>query len=293
MLQAKAVKAVAVIIVSWNVRKPLQDCLESIFRLPKDEQPRQVIVVDNASTDGTVTMLREQFSAVIVIANTENKGFAAANNQGLRQTQAPAVLLLNPDTIVHPGALPRLLQAFIDHPKAGVVGPKLLNADGSRQPSVRRLPTTAALAATALKLRHLWPSFPALKKHMAEDLDPEQEQVVGQVMGAAFLIRRELINSIGLLDEGFYVWLEEVDYCRRAADAGWETWYVPQALVTHLGEASFKQQPNVLRQRRWMRSVQHYAKKHFNIFQRVFLWKCGWLGVGMTWLATRGKGVQV
>lgn len=274
----------SVIIVSWNVRKPLQDCLESIFRLSENELPSKIFVVDNASTDGTVAMVQQNFPKVTLIANKENKGFAAANNQAIVQIPGGAILLLNPDTIVSAGAFLRMLKAFTDHPKAGIVGPKLLNPDGSVQPSVRRLPTAWALAAIALKFRHFWKNFPALRNYLATDLDSTFEQKVGQVMGAAFLIRREVLNTIGLLDEGFHVWFEEVDYCKRAADAGWETWYVPTAQVTHLGGQSFQQQPSVTKQRQWRQSVQHYAKKHFTLWQRAVLWKCGWIGVGLTWV---------
>lgn len=280
-------KDVAIIIVSWNVRKPLQDCLESIFRLPSNEKPHQVIVVDNASTDGTVDMLRKHFLEVMVVANQSNLGFAAANNQGIRLSGAPAILLLNPDTIVHPESLARMLQAFAAHPKAGIVGPKLLNTDGTVQPSVRRLPSAAALIAIALKIGHVWKNFGPLRRYMATDLDENVEQAVGQVMGAAFLIRRELIKAIGLLDEKFYVWFEEVDYCKRAADAGWETWYVPSATITHLGGESFKQQPNVQKQRRWQKSVQRYAQKNFTYWQRLLLWKFGWVGFYITLVATK------
>lgn len=273
----------SVIIVSWNVRRPLRDCLESIFRLPETEQPHKIILVDNASKDGSVEMVRQRFPSVTVIANIENRGFAAANNQGLKKIKTGHVLLINPDTIVHPGSLPRMLRAFGDHPKAGIVGPKLLNLDGTVQPSVRQLPTPLALAAIALKLRHIWPSFPPLRRYMAAKLNVELEQTVGQVMGAAFLIRRGLIDAIGQLDENFHVWFEEVDYCKRAADVGWETWYVPAARITHLGGQSFVQQTSLQKQLQWFHSVQYYARKHFSVWQRIVLWKCGWLGVGVTW----------
>ena len=275
----------SVVIVSWNVRKLLQDCLESIYRLPAAEQPRAVFVVDNASNDGTVQMVQTNFPQVQLIANQENRGYAAANNQALAQIPNGDVLLLNPDTLVHAGAFPRMLQAFADHPKAGIVGSKLLNVDGSVQPSVRQLPTVSALAAIALKFQHFWPGFPPLAKYMARGLDTEREQAVGQVMGAAFLIRRSVISQIGLLDEGFHVWFEEVDFCKRAADADWETWYVPTAHVTHVGGQSFAQQPSVLKQRTWYQSVMHYSRKHFSFFSRAILWKCGRIGIAATWIA--------
>ena len=278
-------KDVAIIIVSWNVRKPLQDCLESIFRLTQNEKPHQVIVVDNASTDGTVDMVRQQFPEVTMVANQTNVGFAAANNQGMRLSGAPAILLLNPDTLVHPGSLPAMVHAFVQHPKAGIIGPKLLNVDGTVQPSVRRLPSATALIAIALKIRHVWKNFPPLQRYLATDVDENAEQAVGQVMGAAFLIRRELMKAIGLLDERFYIWFEEVDYCKRAADAGWETWYVPNATITHLGGESFRQQSNLQKQRQWQKSVQRYAQKHFTYWQRLLVWKAGWLGMCLTWVA--------
>ena len=112
----------SVVIVSWNVKIALQDCLESIFSLPVGEQPRKVFVVDNASNDGTVAMIRQHFPIITLIANTENKGFAAANNQAIAKISNDDVLLLNPDTVVHPGAFPRMIQALVDHPKAGIVG---------------------------------------------------------------------------------------------------------------------------------------------------------------------------
>lgn len=275
----------SVVIVSWNVSKLLRDCLESIYHLPLAEQPREVFVVDNASTDGTVEMVREQFPQVRCIENSENRGFAAANNQAIKNSTSQNVLLLNPDTVVHAGAFSKMLQVFVSHPKAGIVGPKLLNFNGSYQPSVRRLPTVTALAAIALKLRYLWPNFPPLRRYMAADLDSENEQAVGQVMGAAFLIRRSVINKIGMLDEGFHVWFEEVDYCKRAADAGWETWYVPSATITHIGGQSFAQQPSVPKQQQWHRSVLHYSRKHFSKLATGFLWLVGRNGLFATWCA--------
>jgi len=231
-------------------------------------------------------MVRERFPHVQLIANDQNRGFAAANNQALTKIHSGDVLLLNPDTIVLPGAFPRMLQAFADHPKAGIIGPKLLNADRTIQPSVRRLPTFAVLVAVALKFTHFWKSFPPLAKYMAKDIDPEQEQKVGQVMGAAFFIRRAVLDRIGTLDEGFRIWFEEVDYCKRAADVGWETWYVPKATVTHLGGQSFGQLPSVEKQRQWSNSVVWYSRKHFSKFATGWLRVAGSFGITATWVAS-------
>ncbi len=276
----------SVVIVSWNVRKLLQECLESIFRLPATEQPRKVFVVDNASMDGTAAMVRERFPQVQLIANSDNRGFAGANNQAMQASEGLPVLLLNPDTLVPPGAFPRMLQALTDHPRAGIVGPKLLNADGSLQPSVRRLPTPTVLVAIALKFSHWWPSFPPLRRYMAVELDYTAEQPVGQVMGAAFLIRTDVIRQIGLMDDGFHIWFEEVDYCKRAADAGWETWFVPSAAITHLGGGSFNQLPSLAKQRVWAASVLRYSRKHFSRLATVLVRIAGWKGLALVWLAS-------
>lgn len=277
----------SVVIVSWNVSKLLRDCLDSIFCLPLTEQPKQVFVVDNASNDDTVEMVREKYPSVSLIVNSANRGFAAANNQAIEKIATGAVLLLNPDTKVYLGTFPRMLRAFADHPKAGIIGPKLLNQDGSYQPSVRNLPSVCALTVIALKLRYVFPKLPVLKKYLATDLKTDKEQVVGQVMGAAFLIRREVIKSVGLLDEKFHVWFEEVDYCKRAANAGWGTWYIPEAVVTHVGGQSFAQQPSIQKQYRWHKSVIRYSRKHFGLFGTLVLLIVGWLGLGFVWAATR------
>ena len=271
----------SVVIVTWNVKTLLQDCLESIFRLPEGERPATVFVVDNASSDGTVRMVREQFPHVQCVANAENRGFAAANNQALARIPTGHVVLLNPDTVVHPGVFAQLLDAFSRHPRAGIAGPTLLNPDGTHQQSVRRLPTPTALVAVALKMRYWWPSFPPLRAYLARDLQVSVEQRVGQVMGAAFAIRRELLDTVGTLDEGFRLWFEEVDYCKRAADAGWETWFIPSAKVTHVGGQSFAQQPSVAKQQQWHASALRYSTKHFSRAGATCVKLAGIFGIGI------------
>ncbi|RJO59256.1 glycosyltransferase family 2 protein [Candidatus Parcubacteria bacterium] len=268
-------KELAVIIVSWRVKTQLRDCLESIYALAEPQQPGEVFVVDNHSNDGTNEMLKADFRQVKLIANQENLGFAKANNHALAQTQKPFIFFLNPDTKVTEGAFARMLQVFERHERAGIVGPKLLNPDNSLQKSVRNLPTPLALVAIFLKMRFWWPNFPPLKKYLQIDFDYDREQSVGQVMGAAFLVRRKVFEEIGNLDEKFWIWFEEVDFCMRAKNADWETWYTPEAKIFHTGGESFSRQSSFRKQRQWFASVLKYSQKHFNYFSTFCLFVFG------------------
>jgi N-acetylglucosaminyl-diphospho-decaprenol L-rhamnosyltransferase len=221
----------SVIIVSWNVRDLLRRCLGSIFNAPKG--PRlQVIVVDNASTDGSVEMVETEFPIVQLICNAENRGFPAANNQGMAVADGRYVLLLNPDTEVIGAALGVLVAYADEHADAAVVGPKLLNPDGSIQHSRYRFPT---LATALFESTWLQPVAPRrlLDRYHALDLPNNVPCDVDWVRGAALFVRRQAITQVGLLDEGFFMYSEELDWCRRFRDAGWRVVYLPAAQVVH------------------------------------------------------------
>jgi len=192
----------------------------------------EVIVVDNASTDGSVEMVREEFSDVHLIANAQNRGFPAANNQGVAVAQGRYVLLLNPDTEVLGDALATMV-AFADaHPDVGVLGPQLLDPDGSVQSSRRRFPTllTAFFESTWLQ-----PYAPRrlLERYYALDRSDDATQDVDWVKGAALMARREAIEQVGPMDEGFFMYSEELDWCRRFREAGWRVVYLPSARIIH------------------------------------------------------------
>ena len=232
----------SIIIVSWNVGEDLLRCLESI----KENRPCEgfeTIVIDNGSTDGTVEAVRKSFPEVVIIANDENRGFAAANNQGIVQSKGEYVLLLNPDTIVHSGAMDTLIGFMDSHPDIGVCGPKLLNEDGSTQRSVRRLPTFRAVLYrhTIFKLTGLFRG--QYNKWMMKDFAYDCQKEVFQLMGAALLIRRLVIDQVGLMDENFFMYYEEVDLCYRIKQTGWHIVFNPEAEITHLGGRSAEQIP--------------------------------------------------
>ena len=250
----------SIIIVSWNVGEDLLRCLESI-KVNRLCERFETIVIDNGSTDGTVETVKKSFPEVVIIANDENRGFAAANNQGIIQSKGEYVLLLNPDTIVHSGALDTLISFMDSHPDVGVCGPKLLKEDGSIQRSVRRLPTFRAVLYrhTIFKLIGLFRS--QYNKWMMKDFAYDCQKEVFQLMGAALLIRQSVIDEVGLMDETFFMYYEEVDLCYRIKRAGWRIVFIPEAVITHLGGKSAGQIP-VDKQIMAMTSLLKFFKKH-------------------------------
>lgn len=228
----------SVVVVSWNVRDLLRRCLLSIIASSQARLSAQVIVVDNGSTDGSAQMVRREFPDIHLIANTENRGFPAANNQGLAVARGRYILLLNPDTEVIGDALSEMV-AFADaHSGVGVVGPQLVNADGSVQPSRRRFPT---LATALFESTWLQPYAPRrlLARYYVLDRPDDEIQEVDWVTGAALMARREAVEEVGPLDEGFFMYSEELDWCRRFRETGWRVVYLPTARIVHcVGKSS-------------------------------------------------------
>lgn len=221
----------AIVIVSFNTRDMLRDCLRA---LPAAVGPLSCMtyVVDNASGDGSVEMVRAEFPGVELIASDKNLGFARANNVALERADARYLLLLNPDTEAEPGSLERLV-AFMDaHPRAGACGPLLLNSDGTLQPNGRRFPT---LLREVLAVTGAWRLVPRWyeRRLVYGRADLKAESEVDQVSGACILVRRDAMAQVGPLDDRFFMFYEEVEWCRRIRDTGWEIWLVPAARVVH------------------------------------------------------------
>jgi len=219
----------SVVIVSWNVRDLLRQCLRSIL---DGRAPIEIIVVDNDSTDGSVEMVQAEYPGVHVIVNSENRGFPAANNQGISVAQGRYVLLLNPDTEVVGDALETMVAFADEHLGVGVVGPQLRYPDGSVQSSRRRFPT---LVTAFLESTWLQPYAPRrlLDRYYVLDQPDDAVLDVDWVKGAALMARREAIEQVGLMDERFFMYSEELDWCRRFRDAGWRVVYLPTARIVH------------------------------------------------------------
>lgn len=221
---------VSVVVVTWNARDHIERCLESV-------RGRDVIVVDNGSTDGTVDLVRERFPDLRLIEQ-ENVGMGGGNNTGMRAAEGRYFLLLNSDAWVEGDGLDILL-AFADaHPDAAVVGPRLQNVDGSLQRSVRGEPTLWSMSTEYFFIRKLAPHTDLLNPLYVGGFDHDAVREVDWLSGAALLVRREAADAVGLFDENFFMFSEEADWQTRFRRAGWKVWFCPDALVTHVGGAS-------------------------------------------------------
>jgi N-acetylglucosaminyl-diphospho-decaprenol L-rhamnosyltransferase len=249
----------SVVIVNWNVRDLLQRCVESVLS-SKRSITTEIIVVDNASVDGSVEMLRAEFPQTVLIANPENRGFPAANNQGIAAAQGRYVLLLNPDTEVLADALDALVQYMDAHPDVGLVGPQLLHPDGQVQSSRRRYPTLATLFFESTWLESLAPRA-LLRRYYVLDQPDNAVLDVDWITGAAMLARREVIQQVGGMDERFFMYSEELDWCRRIKAAGWRVVYHPEARVIHY-EGKSSEQAMPARHVNFQRSKIRYARKY-------------------------------
>lgn len=247
-----------IIIVSWNVREALLCNLACLFST-KDMVVREVIVIDNASSDQSAAAVREQFPEARVIENDWNAGFAAAVNQGLRCARGRHILLLNPDMLVREGALDRLVQCLEQNKRIGVLGGKLESHDGTVVQSVRRDPGIVDQLAIALKVPHIFPSV--LRRYLAGDLDLSRSQSVDQLRGSFFAFSRSVADLVGPFDEGYYLWFEEVDFCRRVREAGLLVHFEANICAEDAVGLSFAQVSTRRKQRLFMRSQRYYFKK--------------------------------
>jgi len=217
----------SILIVNWNTKALLIQCLKSVH-LKMGKGKREVFVVDNGSVDGSVESVKEKFPEVIVIQNPMNLGFAKANNQAMKRSKGKYILLLNPDTQMKEGVI-EILIAFMDaHPKVGVAGAQFLNSDGSKQNSIANFPSLATELLNKSLLRFLFPkTFPGKERNLSEPIE------VDSVIGACMMVKREAMEQVGLLDEDYFLFLEETDWCYRMKKAGWKVYHVPQAEIYH------------------------------------------------------------
>ena len=256
----------AVCIVNWNTRDHLRRCLEALGE-HAGGLDLQVIVVDNASSDGSADMVRAEFPGVDLVANDENAGYARGNNQALDRVEADFALLLNPDTIVSDGALQALLACAQRHPKAGAVAPKLVYPDGRLQRSCRSFPTPDVVIYEILRLSRLFPWSRRFGKYKMTWWAYDDERTVDQPMASAFMLRRAAVREVGIFDEDFPIFFNDVDLCKRLWDSGWEIWFTPEATVTHAHGAStsqVKRRMIVESHRSFLRFYRKHYRGHVN-----------------------------
>jgi len=239
--------SLSVVTVSWNTRDLLRECLESL-KQELDNLPQvksEVFLIDNDSHDGSAQMVASEHPWVHLIVNKENLGFAKANNQAFKLAKSEFVLLLNPDTKVLPGAIGTLIEFLQSKPEAGIVAPMLLNSDMSVQRSCRKFPTFTNMLYELIGLSKMFKPGTAagakFREYKMLDWEHDDEREVDQPEGACLLLRQSVIDQVGVLDEGFFMLFEEVDWCYRIKKAGWQIWFTPRAKIIHHYGQSIKQ----------------------------------------------------
>jgi len=260
---------ISIVIVNWNTRDLLHQCLESVSRTTEDEPAYhvEVIVIDNASADDSVAMVRSDFPTVRVIASDENTGFASGCNRGIRLSSAPYVLLLNPDTIVLPGAIARTARFMDESPGAGAATCRVLNHDRSDQVCHADFPSLTKIVVGGSSFRAAFHSVFLTKGFFRHAGLSRQERMerrqVDWVMGAFMMLRRTALADSGLLDESLFMYGEEADLCYRLHRRGWEIWYVPDGEITHLVGKS-REQIETVQDIDWLLETRcYFFWKHF------------------------------
>jgi GT2 family glycosyltransferase len=267
----------SIIIVSWKVKEKLRANLDAIYASTGDFS-YEVYVVDNNSGDGTVEMIKDEFPKVKLIANSDNYGFAKANNQAIKQASGDYVLLLNPDMLVNPDTLQNALTWAKNNQQAVVSGIRLVNKKGETIKQVRRFPTLFDQLMVVLKIPHILPFV--LNSYLIENFDYEKESKVDSIRGAFFLINKkvwqEISNSdLPILDEQYFIWFEEVDFCKQVYKNGGEIWYSPAATCLDYVGASFGQVKLNTKQKYFQDSMLKYFTKWQAKWQSSIL-KCAW-----------------
>ena len=292
-MDENAQKDLTIVTVPWNSREVLVQNLETLFQSTGDVS-FDVVAVDNASHDGSADLVRERFPQVHVIANVDNRGFSAACNQGIALSKSRHVLLLNPDMRVTLDALQKTVAYLDAHPEVGVMGAKLIGSDGKTIPHIRRFPTFWDQLATLLKLPHFFPHL--LDRYLGTDLDLDKEQFVDSVRGSYFAINQTALERLGGLDERYFIWFEEVDYCKQVCAAGLKVAYVPSIIAHDLVGRSFAQRDSYWKQKNFTRSMVTYFKKWHPWWQGKTLAAARTLILSVAWvlsfpsLRRRGQG---
>jgi len=300
-------------VVSYNTKDFLKDCLNSIYQHARGIK-YEVIVVDNGSTDGSVEMVKEEFPQVKLIENRENLGFARANNQAIKRSRGKYILLFNPDTVFRVNSLDKMIKSMDNHPEIGILGCRVLNADGTIQPSNNSFPNLFTEFLRVLQLKRMVPSVKLRKKigqkwgrllgltlreYLRVYWDSERIREVDWVTGACLLVRRPAVQDVGLLDENFFMYYEDTDWCYRMRKKDWKTYYFPFFEVVHyVGKSDSRFSPRTFIERH--RSMYYYFRKHKGkkavFLLRLFIFgglSLRWVGLLVIYPFTKKKQAEL
>jgi GT2 family glycosyltransferase len=262
-------KLISVIIVSWNARDYLRNCLISI-RKTCESCVLEVIVVDNASNDGSPEMVKEEFPEVNLIHAGENLGFARANNLAMKSSNGAYFALVNSDVIIHPGCLETLVSFLEQHKNVGVVGPRVVGGDGNLQRTCRHLPTVWNMVCRVLAVDRVFPSCQLLSGFEMPHRDHDKYTEAEMLSGCFLVARKMAVDEVGGLDEQFFFYGEDIDWCKRFRDAGWKLMLVPEATATHFGGASSSNAPLRFSIELHRANLKYWLKHHGIVGQYIY-----------------------
>jgi GT2 family glycosyltransferase len=275
---------VSVVIVNFNSQDLLIKCLDSVIT-GISRHTYEIIVVDNYSSDGSAEMVKKTYPRVKMIENPANLGFIKANNIGIRASSGKYILCLNNDTVAEKGAIDKLAELLANDPKTGAVGPKLLNADGSIQKQGRRsFPTPLNSLYYFSGLSRLFPDNKAFGAYLLTFIDESRTQEVDCLCGAAMMVKKETVADVGLMDEAYFMYGDDIDWCIRIKRAGWKIYYVPSAVIVHYGGMGGSRQRLYRNVIEFYRAMAIFYSKHYKngspyilnllVFSAIWL-KCG------------------
>jgi hypothetical protein len=265
----------SIVIVSWNAKKYLHDCLDSILREAESNE-LEIIVVDNASSDGSQEMVRYLYPEVKLICNEQNYGFAKANNIGIKKSKGKYVCLINSDVLVRNNCLTKMLSFMDENAGIGALGPKTFNTDGSLQRSCFEFPRPWNMFCRALALDTLFPKIKIFSGRLMTYWEHDEKRSVDILNGCFLMVRRETIEQVGCLDETFFFYGEDMDWCKRIRDAGWDVVFYPNAEITHYGGASSANSPVRFYVEMYRAELQ-YWNKHYGRYGNAMISAIIWL----------------
>lgn len=262
-------KAVSIVIVTWNCKKFLQECLDSLAEQRRSPQT-EIIVVDNASVDGSPELVRDSYPEVTLIRSSENLGFTKGNNVGIRKSSGEYVLLINPDVHVLDGCINKMLDYMEKNPRIGLLGPRMLGADGKSDRSYMGAPTLWNLLCRALALDALFPKSKLFGGFLMFYFDRSQTAEVDILNGWFWVTRREALDEVGLLDENLFMYGDDLDWSKRFRDAGWKVVYFPEAEAIHYGGGTTARAPVRFSVEMQKANFQYWKKNYGKISQLAY-----------------------